>query len=282
MSYPINYPTPQNANVQIFRGGDAGQTDIDNRHQATRDWVKPQGASFVWFTLIGAGGGGGGGMFESEVGGRSGGGGASGNVTNFMCPAFLLPDVLQVAVGRGGNGGSKSYATDSPGFNGANGDSTQIIYQQKDEAGYTILMASGGPGGTGGGLGGNGAGGTANAANPAYPMTAAGFYNATGGQNGKTSVLASTNGLTFLMGGSGVSYYGNGYDITGYYGYVAQSSAGYSQISPIIMSIAGSRTEGVVYQTASPFGCGGNGGGNSSDVIDGNRGGDGLAIIVTW
>jgi hypothetical protein len=44
MSYPINYPTPQNANVQVL--------------YKTDDWVKPQGASFVWFTLIGAGAGG--------------------------------------------------------------------------------------------------------------------------------------------------------------------------------------------------------------------------------
>ena len=282
MSYPINYPTPQGANVQIFRGGDAGQASIDNRHQATRDWVKPQGASFVWFTLIGAGGGGGGGMYESGVGGRTGGGGASGNVTNFMCPAFLLPDVLQVAVGRGGNGGPKSVGTDTAGTDGTNGDSTQIIYQQKNDIGYQLLIASGGGGGVGASVGGNGGGGSGQAADTGGPMTAAGFYNATGGQGGKHAVLASTNGLTFLMAGSGVSYYGTGYDITGYYGYVAQSNAGYSQISPLIMSIPGSATEGVVYQTASPFGCGGNGGGNSSDVIDGNRGGDGLAIIVTW
>jgi len=282
MSYPINYPTPQGANVQIFRGGDAGQTDIDNRHQATRDWVKPQGASFVWFTLIGAGGGGGGGMNESDVGGRSGGGGASGNVTNFMCPAFLLPDILQVAVGRGGNGGAKSIGTDIAGSNGTAGDATQIIYQQKDNVGYQLLLASGGAGGAGAAVGGDGNGGSAASPDVGGPMVAAGFYRNTQGQAGKKGVLASTDGLTFLMGGSGVSYYGDGYDITGYYGYVAKSSAGYSQISPLIMSIAGSRTEGVVYQTASPFGCGGNGGGNSSDVIDGNRGGDGLVVIVTW
>jgi hypothetical protein len=33
---------------------------------------------------------------------------------------------------------------------------------------------------------------------------------------------------------------------------------------------------------AAPFGCGGNGGGQTSDVDNGGRGGDGLAIIVTW
>ena len=74
MSYPINYPTPQGANVQIFSEGGT-----------TSDWVKPQGVSFVWFTLIGAGGAG---------ANTANTGGGSGAVTNFMCPAFLIPDML--------------------------------------------------------------------------------------------------------------------------------------------------------------------------------------------
>ena len=80
MSYPLNYPTPQGANIQIF--GSEGQNG------GTQTWVKPQGASFVWFTLIGAGGGGDGSS-----------GGASGAVTNCMVPAFLIPDSLQIQVG---------------------------------------------------------------------------------------------------------------------------------------------------------------------------------------
>ena len=58
MSYPINYPTPQNANVQIL--------------YKTDDWVKPQGASFAWFTLIGGGGGGAGGDPSQGISGAGG------------------------------------------------------------------------------------------------------------------------------------------------------------------------------------------------------------------
>jgi hypothetical protein len=79
MSYPINYPTPQGANIQIFESGGT-----------TSDWVKPQGASFVWFTLIGGGGSGSGTQ-----------GGGSGAITNCMVPAFLIPDVLQINVSSG-------------------------------------------------------------------------------------------------------------------------------------------------------------------------------------
>jgi hypothetical protein len=110
MSYPINYPTPQGANIQIFNVGGA-----------TSDWVKPQGASFVWFTLIGGGGN-----------GNGAAGGGSGAVTNCMVPAFLIPDVLRVNVSTG------------------NGVNTTIVYQQKDGTGYTLLTANGATTTTGG------------------------------------------------------------------------------------------------------------------------------------
>ncbi|NDC43043.1 MAG: hypothetical protein EBZ77_16090 [Chitinophagia bacterium] len=77
MSYPINYPTPQGANVQIFQASGLASLSTGG---TTFAWTKPQGASFVWFTLIGAGGCGNG---STQAGG-------SGAVTNFMCPAFLI------------------------------------------------------------------------------------------------------------------------------------------------------------------------------------------------
>lgn len=77
MSYPINYPTPVNCNVQTFYAGLGNQT-----------WIKPQGASFVWFTLIGRGGN-----------GNATNSGGSGAVTNCLVPAFLIPDSLQIRVG---------------------------------------------------------------------------------------------------------------------------------------------------------------------------------------
>ena len=281
MSYPINYPTPQGANVQIFRGGDAAVSQ-----NGTRDWVKPQGASFVWFTLIGAGGGGGGSVLESA--GPNlwyGGGGASGNVTNFMCPAFLLPDTLKIKVGNGGNGGALAIEPNDA-STGTAGQPTQVFYQQKNGTGYELLIAAGGDPGTGGSYStsSNGSGGNANAPDSGGPMTAAGFYSATANQGGATggNGTLSPNGITFLNGGIGC-YYPNGVS-TGYYGYSASAANGYAQLSPIPLAISGSTPVSSTKQKASPFGCGGCGGG---DIVNGvatygSRGGDGLAIIVTW
>lgn len=109
MSYPINYPRPQGANIQII-----------NTTLRYVDWVKPQGASFVWFTLIGGGGNGNGAT-----------GGGSGAVTNCMVPAFLIPDVLRVRAG-------------------SVGADTTIQYQLKDGTGYTLLEAKTASGATGG------------------------------------------------------------------------------------------------------------------------------------
>jgi len=68
MSYPINYPTPQGANVQIFQCRVRGAAATAWTHE----WVKPQGASMVWFTLIGGGGGGATGAGTGGTGGNGG------------------------------------------------------------------------------------------------------------------------------------------------------------------------------------------------------------------
>lgn len=116
MTYPINYPTPSNADVQVFIG--SGSTF--NTNARTRTWNKPQGASFVWFTLIGAGGNGSG----SNPGG-------SGAVTNCLVPAFLLPDSLSISVGQVG---SQMF--------------TRVNYVNK--ATYVLFQANPGSFGTGG------------------------------------------------------------------------------------------------------------------------------------
>jgi hypothetical protein len=281
MSYPINYPTPQGANVQIFRGGGDDQT-------GRKDWVKPQGASFVWFTLIGAGGGGGGGFANDDDPGaveyRAGGGGASGGVTNFMCPAFLLPDMLQVAIGVGGNAGSSGTSTTGAATNGSIGENTIVEYQQKDGAGYELVIAYGGGGGVAAGNLFSGTGGVGTATSVVRPMLAAGFYNATVGQNGADgSTVITTDGLTFVMGGNGSI--SNTDVITGYYGYTATTRSGYSQLSPIPLAIPNRSTQSQISFKATPqsIGCGGNGGGDGiSTVASSGKGGDGLAIIVTW
>lgn len=161
MSYPFNYPTPTNANVQIFVG--TGITAVTSAR--TRTWVKPQGASFVWFTLIGCGGN-----------GDATNGGGSGAVTNCLMPAFLIPDSLLVTVGGPGN------------------VQPCRIYWQGPTAtnGYILLAAN---------TGGTPAGGVASAANA---FAAAGFYQNVTGQAGSTSNIGSST-TTFLSGGGGNS-----------------------------------------------------------------------------
>lgn len=222
MSYPINYPTPQGANVQIFYAPSSTATSLSS-------WIKPQGASFVWFTLIGAGGNG---------NGTNGGG--SGAVTNFMCPAFLIPDNLQVRVAI-------------PSSN------SQVIYQQKNGAGYQLLVANSAVTITGA---------TASTSNN---FTAMGFFQSVAGQNGATGdVTASTT--TFLSGGGGSASGSN--IVTGNYGYSQQAYPGFFQMQPIIVGLGGpsggSSAKGGI-------GCG------SGDLASGNNtGGNGLVVIITW
>jgi hypothetical protein len=229
MSYPIKYPTPQGANIQIFQAPSKVATNAWGS-----EWVKPQGASFVWFTLIGAGGG-----SDSIATLLTGGG--SGAVTNFMCPAFLIPDILQVRVGVGGASGS-------------NGQESEIRYQQKNTTDYLLLSAGGGQGG-----GTTSAGGTPMTAN--Y-FTAMGFFQSVAGQAGINGAQSAST-TTFLSGGS----YAGG--VTGNYGYT-NAGNGVFQTQPIIVGTGGGST------TSGNGGIGCGGGGTSG------RGGDGLAVIITW
>jgi hypothetical protein len=253
MSYPINYPTPQGANVQIFREGGS-----------TSNWTKPQGVSFVWFTLIGPGGGGAG--WNPFV--IDGGGGGSGAVTNFMGPAFLMPDILNVSVGLGGAAGNSS--------DGFAGTTSTVAYQQKETTGYTLLTANSGSGGFTNGNG--GAGGTVSTNNA---FTAMGFFNSVAGQAGATgSSNITASGTTFLSGGSSG---GSNGALTANYGYGNTSGgnkAGFFMMQPIIVGVGGNRYSlGNVNAVITGTGCGGSGG--SGSVI-GSRGGDGLVVIVTW
>lgn len=202
MSYPINYPTPQGANVQIFyRGSTAGS-------QRVYTWVKPQGASFVWFTLIGSGGNG---------AGQTGGG--SGAVTNFMCPAFLIPDTLAIMVA------DPDVTT-----------LTQIRYRQKDGSGYPLLSASGASGSAGG------------AAASENQFTAMGFFQSVAGQNGSGAGISASS-TTFLAGGAASNN-----AVNANYGYTGTiNGAGYFQLQPIIVGVpSGNSATGAI-------GCGGGG-----------------------
>jgi hypothetical protein len=263
MSYPINYPTPQGANIQIFTA---------NGTSNTATWIKPQGASFVWFTLIGPGGSGGTASGDGVDFGYGGGGG-SGAVTNCMIPAFLIPDRLNVRVSPQGST-----------------NNTRVVYQQKDGTGVELLSANAGSDGLNstGGSGSGGAGGNAMSANA---FTAAGFFQSIAGQAGSNGDSAQTTSTTtFLQGGVG----GNGQQAASQYGYSKANTStsnlsGYGIISPIIVSVACNQSGSSFVSNSSPrvvkngFGCGG-GGAFTDDTGTkyGTQGGVGLAVIITW
>jgi hypothetical protein len=258
MSYPINYPTPQGANIQIFNVGGA-----------TSEWVKPQGASFVWFTLIGGGGAGGNGS-TSGIG--DGAGGGSGAVTNCMVPAFLIPDVLQISVGRGG------LTT--------NADGTATVINYVSKATYELLRAEFGGGGTAASGNTNGSpGGAGGAATPSNYFSCMGFYQSIAGQTGDVGANDTISATTFLCGGTATD------TKTSNYGYSVKNQAGYFQMQPIIVGVGGGRPAFSEVGTASPsrtsqahIGCGGGGGlGNASgSSTRGARGGNGMVVIITW
>ena len=262
MSYPINYPTPQGADVQIFYAG-------------TSEWIKPQGCSFVYFSVIGAGGNGAGGT--TTVGGGGGGGGA---VVNCIVPSFLIPDQLRVEVPAGGAATVR----------------TTIRYQQKNTIGYDLLSAGSGANATSSTGASNGTGSSVN-----YFM-AIGFYQSTtgvGGANAGANLTAQS--ATFIMGGSGGANAGNTSGGTNgvNYGYptlaggVGSSGGngrdGISILSNLIVSQGGSGGGGeeVSGQGGNGgrggFGSGGGGGGIcQAGTSAGGKGGDGLAIIISW
>jgi len=264
MSYPINYPTPQGANVQVFYSN--ATNNVTSRHKQT--WIKPQGASFVYFSLIGPGGDGGDATSDGTAT-ANGGGGGSGGVAHCLVPAFFIPDQLQVQVG---------------------GTVTEIYYQQKDGAGYALFGVSGGTNGdaatAAAGVPQDALGGTGGGALTSFVVTALGFYDAAFGQSGANGGAASTLPTgTFLIGGVG----GGGTSLTtGHYGYtVGTNGQGYGVITPIINSIANRDANGVGsatdYSKYAGFGCGGNGATASTNTTRyGLQGGPGLAVIISW
>jgi hypothetical protein len=262
MSYPINYPTPQSADVQIYRAG-------------ISDWVKPQGCSFVWFTVIGAGGDGAAGTTSA-----GGGGGGSGAVVNCLVPSFLIPDQLRVEVQAGGSGSSAR---------------TTIRYQQKSTTGYDLLNAGSGANATGATGASNGTGMSANF------FIALGVYQSTPGVTGASqgnNVTAPSGVFTNSgAGGASTTSAAGGTSATNY-GYPTLSGGvgttggngkdGVSNLSNLIVSQGGSGGGGSTTAAGGSggkgeFGSGGGGGGIcTSGTSVAGKGGDGLAIIISW
>jgi hypothetical protein len=266
MSYPINFPTPQNANAQMFT--QAG---------TFADWIKPQGCSFVFFVLVGAGGNGADGT--TTIGG---GGGASGAIASCLVPAFLIPDQLRVYVGEGGVGNTTA-------------NRTRVEYQQKATTGYVLLFAESGAN----------ASGTSGGSNPAGMgqnyFSAIGFLNFNAGQtgaNGNANITAPTT--IYIGGGAG------GADQTNNTGGSVTPSYDYPTLAGGTATTGGNGRDGLSRTSNLLFGQGGSGGGGSTTASGGNggkgglgsggggggrctsgtsqggKGGDGMVVIVSW
>jgi hypothetical protein len=258
MSYPINYPTQQGANVQIFNATTFQQGQFQT-------WTKPQGANMVWFTLIGAGGGGGGTEGTTDYYG-----GGSGAVTNLMIPAFLIPDSLSIVVGNGGTAGAAGGSAGSAGI-------STSVYSYVDGYSSLLLAASGGGGGDTSFANGGGA-------SSANFFTAAGFFQSTAGQDGTLS-NPNASGTTFLQGGGGIGFSTSSYGYTNGDG-STQGAPGFFQMSPIIVGVSGTgngANAGRAGTFTGGIGCGGAGANFAPAVAyAGSRGGNGLAVIITW
>jgi hypothetical protein len=243
MSYPINYPTPQGANVQTF----IGTSNLSAQVQYT--WIKPQGASFVFFLLIGGGGAGG-----TTDGSAATGGGGSGAVTTCMVPAFLIPDQLTMWPDTGANQA------------GSTGGS--YIYYKN----YQLLQAVTGSTGD---LNTGGLGGVASTSNNFSCM---GFFQSVAGQDGANPGNSITPSATTFLSGGGQT--GSG---TANYGYstntASSTNGGFLLTRPILVGVPNmGNTSNAA--TRSGIGCGG--AGVSSSGAYGSDGGVGMIVVITW
>lgn len=246
MSYPFNYPNITNCDVQSFFGRKTSTT-TPTQHFT---WQKPQGASFVWFTLIGAGGNG-----ASGDGASNGGGGGSGAVTNCLIPAFLLPDSLVVQIGT----------------------STQVTFRGKGNSLYTVLSASAGSNGT------TSTGGTGGTTTIGGGVGAAGLYQCVAGQDGVWGGPITASSTTFLSGGSGSA---GGNNVTANYGYIngpadTSAKAGFFLTQPIIVGLGGSCSTVDTSIGNGGIGCGGSGAFVNNTTTRG-AGGPGAVFIISW
>jgi hypothetical protein len=271
-------------------------------------WIKPQGISMIYITLISAGGGGAGGQSSSSgLGGVGGGGGAMGYLLKLLIPADVAPDSLRVTVGVGGGGGGAN-------INGGSGGLTRIESYDSNgtNTAVTLLQQNGGGGGATGLIGGGGGGlGTAlttanwklghlgifvNDVAPTYLGGGAGGSSASG--TSRTYGTSASVPYTSGAGGGGkntsnVGFNGGDIIITGIIptnsGGVADGGSGgngFSSLAPFIQ-IGGSGGAGSGTGTGGTggnggIGCGGGGGGAGITGGAGGRGGDGLVIINCW
>ena len=256
-------------------------------------WIKPQGISMVYITLIGAGSGGGGGPTSaSGVGSNGGGGGGSGAITRVMISSDLLEDRLNVTVGRGGAGGD-------PNSDGAVGGTSSVIGTSSFLGGIMNAEGSGTAGTTTGNGGGAGQATTIQSASLAsmgvfisttglagsssgIPNVTYGTFPITGGAAGgiKDASNNSTNGGNIIGAGIVPNFSG------GTSGGTNGISSQINTLAPLIF-LGGTGGGGNGTGTGGNggdggIGCGGGGGGAGITGGRGGRGGDGLVIINCW
>jgi len=273
---------------------------------ATGNWQtfeNPRNAKFIEIFCLG--GGAGGGHCTVGAGSVSGaGGGGSGGIVRGIIPAFLLPDILYILVGKGGTGGRVTGAS------GLGGGISYISLNGTTSEQTLICKSS-----TAGAVGGAGVAGGAGAAASISSLTLsafgdlglftaiAGVIGSTGGLNvvpspGSSQAALGTNLTTGGAGGGGkiASAFATGGTITSasviltsqVNGGVTTSQdgdSGYGTLQPFC-GTGGAGGAARITGTGGKggngyFGCGGGGGGAGSVVgSNGGDGGGGLVIIT--
>lgn len=286
----------KNDSTWIFYANTSGATS-NNEWQI---WQKPKNCKFVYIFALGGGAGGAGGVSGPSGNRSGGGGGAAASATFGLFPAALLPDNLNILVGKGGAGGAANT-------NGSAGSISYVSFGGS-LAKTNLLLASAdstAAAGTSGGLGGT-AGGVFTQANgflsylgvidtmigsvgaPALgsltptTMTCGGAGG--GSFNGSNNAGGSINATTFsplISGGAG------GGTNPGYDGICTSlPNSGLVKLGPTMFigaSGGGSHNIGTAGAGGNgSFGCGGAGGGAGVTAGRGGNGGDGIIIISTW
>ena len=273
-------------------------------YYATGNWqtfVKPRNTKFLQIFCLG--GGAGGGHCTVGAGGVIGaGGGGSGGIVKGIIPAFLLPDILYILVGKGGAGARTSAGTGGGGSISYISLDGTLNYTQTE-----VIRSSAGSavGGTASGTG----GAAATAANLGGVFSILGLFisiagvngSAGGANTGTSGTSQSSIGTNLITGGAGgggktASVFGAGGIITaapviltsqvnGGVTAGQNGDSGYGTLQPFC-GTGGAGGAGVTTGIGGKggngyFGCGGGGGGAGSLTGGfGGDGGDGLVIIT--
>jgi len=261
---------------------------------------RPQGASFLWVTLFGAGGGAGGGFSGSSGTARTGGGGAgSGAMTMYAGSWDLLPDTLYFGVGQGGSGGST-------GSNGTTGGASYIAVTPSTgtpSGGNVVARANAGLLGSGGGAGTGGGAGSGGSSYTGNVFTHLGVFYSKGGEAGTAGGNPDATDITWGSNLTPTSGGGGGGGVTSLN--VAGLGAQVLPAGPNLLGVPSS-VFGLPWMTFSPvfitqggrgpngfngtagigsdgaLACGGSGGGAGVSGNSGGNGGDGAIYLIWW